>query len=176
MQNVRGCTLGIFGRGAIGGHVAQMAEALGMKVLFAEHRNRPEIRAGYTRFETVLDQSDVISLHCPLTEATRGMIGHAEISRMKPSAMLINTARGGLVDEQALADSLRAGHLGGAAFDVLSEEPPRQGNPLLAGDIPRLIITPHNAWGSREARQRIVGQMAENASAFFAGAPVRVVG
>ena len=121
--------------------------------------------------------TDVIRVPLPaLTEQTRQLIGARELALLKPDALLINTARGGLVDEQALADSLRAGHLGGAAFDVLSEEPPRQGNPLLAGDIPRLIITPHNAWGSREARQRIVGQMAENASAFFAGAPVRVVG
>ncbi|MQK16868.1 glycerate dehydrogenase, partial [Escherichia coli] len=82
---------------------------------------------------------------------------------MKPGALLINTARGGLVNEQALADALRAGHLGGAALDVLSVEPPRDGNPLLAPDIPRLILTPHNAWGSREARQRIVRQLAENA-------------
>ncbi len=88
---------------------------------------------------------------------------------------MVNTARGGLIDEQALADALRGGHLGGAATDVLSVEPPSNGNPLLAGDIPRLIITPHNAWGSREARQRIVGQLAENARGFFAGAALRVV-
>jgi glycerate dehydrogenase len=94
---------------------------------------------------------------------------------MKPSAFLINTARGGLVDERALADALRAGHLGGAATDVLSQEPPKDGNPLLASDIPRLIITPHSAWGSREARQRIVGQLAENAHAFCNGAAIRVV-
>ena len=94
---------------------------------------------------------------------------------MKPTAFLINTARGGLINEQALADALRAGHLGGAATDVLTQEPPKDGNVLLAADIPRLIITPHSAWGSREARQRIVGQLSENALAFFNGAAIRVV-
>jgi glycerate dehydrogenase len=94
---------------------------------------------------------------------------------MKPCAFVVNTARGGLIDEQALADALRNGHLGGAATDVLSIEPPTQGNPLLAADIPRLIVTPHNAWGSREARQRIVGQLTENAQAFFSGKALRVV-
>lgn len=116
-----------------------------------------------------------LTLHCPLTEDTRGMLGAAELALMKPGAFLVNTARGDLVDEQALADALRGGHLGGAATDVLSVEPPRNGNPLLAPDIPRLIVTPHNAWGSREARQRIVGQLAENAEAWKAGRALRVV-
>jgi glycerate dehydrogenase len=94
---------------------------------------------------------------------------------MKPGAFVVNTARGGLIDEQALADALRNGHLGGAATDVLSVEPPTAGNPLLAHDIPRLIVTPHNAWGSREARQRIVGQLTENAQGYFGGKALRVV-
>ena len=132
-------------------------------------------RADRLPLAELLPQVDALSLHCPLTEQTRHLIGAAELALLKPHALLLNTARGGLVDEQALAEALRAGHLGGAAFDVLSEEPPRHGNPLLAADIPRLIITPHNAWGSREARQRIVGQLSENARAFFAGAPIRVV-
>ncbi len=118
---------------------------------------------------------DALTLHCPLTDATRNLIGQRELDLMKPGAFLINTARGGLVNEQALADTLRRGHLGGAAFDVLSVEPPKDGNPLLAGDIPRFILTPHSAWGSREARQRIVGQLSENAAGFFAGEPRRVV-
>ncbi|HAV86581.1 MAG TPA: glycerate dehydrogenase, partial [Pseudomonas sp.] len=112
----------------------------------------------------------------PLTEQTRDLIGERELRMMKPGAFLINAARGGLVNEQALADALRTGHLGGAATDVLTSEPPQDDNPLLAADIPRLIVTPHSAWGSREARQRIVEQMAENAAAFFAGTPLRQVG
>lgn len=169
-----GKTLGILGHGELGGAFARLAEALGMRVLYGALPGRPP-RAERLALNELLPQVDALSLHCPLTEQTRNLIGAAELALMKPHALLINTARGGLVDEQALADTLRAGHLGGAAFDVLSEEPPRHGNPLLAPDIPRLIITPHNAWGSREARQRIVGQLAENASAFFAGTAMRVV-
>ncbi len=171
---LHGKTLGLLGHGELGGAVAKLAEAFGMRVLLGALPGRPT-RADRLPLHELLPQVDALTLHCPLTEDTRNLISAAELALMKPQALLINTARGGLVDEQALADVLRAGHLGGAAFDVLSEEPPRQGNPLLATDIPRLIITPHNAWGSREARQRIVGQLAENASAFFSGAPKRVV-
>lgn len=172
---LEGKTLGLLGHGELGGAVARLAEALGMRVLLGALPGRPA-RADRLPLDELLPQIDVLTLHCPLTEQTRNLIGARELQLMKPQALLINTARGGLVDEQALADTLRAGHLGGAAFDVLSEEPPRQGNPLLADDIPRLIVTPHNAWGSREARQRIVAQLAENASAFLAGAPRRTVG
>lgn len=171
---LQGKTLGILGHGELGGAFARLAEALGMHILYGALPGRPA-RADRLPLQELLPQVDALSLHCPLTEQTRHLIGAAELALMKPQALLLNTARGGLVDEQALADALRAGHLGGAAFDVLSEEPPRRGNPLLAEDIPRLIITPHNAWGSREARQRIVGQLSENARAFFAGAPIRVV-
>lgn len=171
---LQGKTLGILGHGELGGAFARLAEALGMRVLYGALPGRPA-RADRLPLGELLPQVDALSLHCPLTEQTRHLIGAAELALLKPHALLLNTARGGLVDEQALADALRAGHLGGAAFDVLSEEPPRYGNPLLADDIPRLIITPHNAWGSREARQRIVGQLSENARAFFASAPIRVV-
>lgn len=171
---LQGKTLGILGHGELGGAFARLAEALGMRVLYGALPDRPA-RADRLPLGELLPQVDALSLHCPLTEQTRHLIGAAELALLKPHALLLNTARGGLVDEQALADALRAGHLGGAALDVLSEEPPRHGNPLLAADIPRLIITPHNAWGSREARQRIVGQLSENARAFFAGAPIRVV-
>mgnify|MGYP001029586057 CR=1 FL=1 len=167
-------TLGILGHGELGGAVARLAEAFGMRVLLGQLPGRPA-RADRLTLSELLPQLDALTLHCPLTEQTRNLIGARELALMKPQALLVNTARGGLVDEPALAAALRAGHLGGAAFDVLSEEPPRQGNPLLAPDIPRLIITPHNAWGSREARQRIVGQLTENALAFAAGAPLRVV-
>ena len=171
---LQGKTLGILGHGELGGAFARLADALGMRVLYGALPGRPA-RADRLPLGELLPQVDALSLHCPLTEQTRHLIGAAELALLKPHALLLNTARGGLVDEQALADALRAGHLGGAAFDVLSEEPPRHGNPLLADDIPRLIITPHNAWGSREARQRIVGQLSENARAFFASAPIRVV-
>ena len=171
---LHGKTLGLLGHGELGGAVAKLAEAFGMRVLLGALPGRPA-RADRLPLHELLPQVDALTLHCPLTEDTRNLIGAAELALMKPQALLINTARGGLVDEQALADALRAGHLGGAACDVLSEEPPRQGNPLLAPNIPRLIITPHNAWGSREARQRIVGQLAENATAFFSGTPKRVV-
>ena len=171
---LQGKTLGLLGHGELGSAVARLAEAFGMHVLLGQLPGRPP-RPDRLPLHELLPQVDALSLHCPLTEQTRNLIGASELALMKPQALLLNTARGGLVDEQALAAALRAGHLGGAAFDVLSEEPPRQGNPLLDGDIPRLIITPHNAWGSREARQRIVGQLAENAAAFLAGAPIRVV-
>lgn len=173
IMELSGKTLGILGHGELGGAVARLAEAFGMQVVFGELPGRP----GPNRLPLarLLPQVDVLSLHCPLTEQTRHLIGAPELAAMKPGALLINSARGGLVEEQALADALRSGHLGGAATDVLSEEPPRNGNPLLAPDIPRLIVTPHSAWGSREARQRIVGQLSENAAAFIKGAPIRVV-
>ncbi|TLX57512.1 2-hydroxyacid dehydrogenase [Stutzerimonas nosocomialis] len=172
---LEGKTLGLLGHGELGSAVARLAEALGMRVLIGNLPGRPE-RAGRLSLDELLPQVDALTLHCPLTDATRNLIGARELALLKPTAFVINAARGGLIDEQALADSLRSGHLGGAATDVLTVEPPVNGNPLLAGDIPRLIITPHSAWGSREARQRIVGQLAENASAFFAGTPKRQVG
>lgn len=171
---LEGKTLGLLGHGELGRAVGRLAEAFGMRVLLGQLPGRPA-RSDRLPLDELLTQLDALSLHCPLNEHTRNLIGARELGLMKPGAFLINTARGGLVDEQALADALRAGHLGGAATDVLSVEPPRDGNPLLAPDIPRLIVTPHSAWGSREARQRIVDQLAENALAYFAGAPRRVV-
>ena len=155
-----GRTLGILGYGELGQHVARLASAFGMQVLGGsvpgrEHPERPTL-------EQLLPQVDVLSLHCPLTDTTRGMIGAAQLAAMKPGSLLINTGRGGLVDEQALVESLRSGHLGGAGFDVLTTEPPVAGNPLLDAQLPNLLVTPHSAWGSREARQRIVTQLAEN--------------
>ncbi|WP_122436483.1 2-hydroxyacid dehydrogenase [Pseudomonas viridiflava] len=171
---LEGKTLGLLGHGELGGAVARLAEAFGMRVLLGQIPGRPA-RADRLPLTELLPQVDALTLHCPLNDNTRDMIGAHELSLMKPHAFIVNTARGGLINEQALADALRNGHLGGAASDVLSVEPPVAGNPLLAGDIPRLIITPHSAWGAREARQRIVSQITENARAFFAGAPVRVV-
>ncbi|SHN28229.1 glycerate dehydrogenase [Pseudomonas asturiensis] len=171
---LEGKTLGLLGHGELGGAVAKLAQAFGMRVLPGQIPGRPA-RPDRLPLEELLPQVDALTLHCPLNDNTRDMIGAHELSLMKPHAFIVNTARGGLINEQALADALRNGHLGGAASDVLSVEPPVAGNPLLAGDIPRLIITPHSAWGAKEARQRIVSQVAENARAFFAGAPVRVV-
>lgn len=172
---LEGKTLGLLGHGELGSAVARLAQAFGMRVLLGQIPGRPP-RVDRLPLDELLPQIDALTLHCPLNEHTRNMIGADELALLKPSAFLVNTARGGIVDEQALADALRRGHLAGAATDVLSVEPPAQGNPLLAGDIPRLIVTPHSAWGSREARQRIVGQLAENADGFFAGVLRRAVG
>ena len=169
-----GKTLGVLGHGELGSAVARLAEAFGIRVLTGNLPGRPA-RPERLNLDELLPQVDALTLHCPLTEQTRNLIGERELQLMKPSAFLINTARGGLVDEQALASTLRRGHLGGAATDVLTSEPPTSDNPLLAADVPRLIVTPHSAWGSREARQRIIVQMTENASAFFAGQPCRQV-
>ena len=170
-------TLGIVGYGQLGQGVARVAEAFGMRVLLAQRPGTVEPEeAGRIPLPILLPQVDVLSLHCPLTPDTRGLIGPWELALMKRDAVLINTARGGLVDEAMLADALRKGALGGAGVDVLSLEPPVDGNPLLAADIPNLIVTPHSAWGSREARQRLVGQLAQNIQGFFGGEPVRVVG
>ncbi|KTC63689.1 glycerate dehydrogenase [Pseudomonas fluorescens ABAC62] len=171
---LEGKTLGMLGHGELGGAVARLAEAFGMRVLLGAIPGRPA-RADRVPMDELLAQVDALTLHCPLNEHTHNFIGARELALLKPGALVVNTARGGLINEQALADALRSGHLGGAATDVLSVEPPVNGNPLLADDIPRLIVTPHNAWGSREARQRIVGQLTENALGFFKGAPLRVV-
>jgi glycerate dehydrogenase len=117
----------------------------------------------------MLPQVDVLSLHCPLTPATRNLIAARELALMRPDALLINTARGGLVDAEALAQALRAGRIGGAAIDVLTQEPPVDGSPLLAPDLPNLIVTPHIAWAAREARQRCIDEMAANVEEFLRG-------
>ena len=174
IAELAGRTLGIVGYGELGQAVAAVAPAFGMQVLVAQLPGRPAAE-GRVPLAEVLARADVLSLHCPLTETTRGLIGAAELARMKPDALLINTARGGIVDEAALAEALRGGRLGGAGVDVLGAEPPRDGNPLLAPDLPNLIVTPHTAWASRGARQRLVEQVAENIRAFGAGTPLRRV-
>lgn len=175
VQDVQGAVLGIVGKGAIGEAVARLATAVGMRVLFAEHRGRSQIRSGYLPFDEVLERSDVLSLHCPLSTATHGLIGTAELARIKPGAMLINTARGPLVDEAALLKALRIGHLGGAALDVLSTEPPAVTQPLLNLLHPNLIVTPHIAWASRSSLQRLAEALVANLTAFAAGEPINVV-
>jgi glycerate dehydrogenase len=175
IHDLHGSTLGIIGYGSLGRGVTRLAEAFGMRVLIAEHKGAREVREGYTAFETVLKEADVITLHTPLTPETRHLIGSRELMMMKPSAILINTARGGLVDEAALVDALKSGAIAGAGFDVLSVEPPRQGNPLLELDLPNFILTPHVAWSSREAMQTLADQLIDNIEAFVAGTPRNVV-
>lgn len=175
IRELNGATLGIVGYGELGRRVAELASGFGMRVVVARRPGAEDARPDRLPLDELLGRVDVLSLHCPLTESTRGLIGARELGLMKRGSLLINAARGGIVDESALADALRRGHLGGAGVDVLTEEPPRSGNPLLAGDIPNLIVTPHCAWGSREARQCIVEQTAENIRGFLEGAAVRRV-
>ena len=175
MRDLNGKTLVIFGRGGIGTRLADYARAFGMNVLFGEHKHAREIRPGYVPFPEALRVADAVSLHCPLTVETAGMIGEAELQQMKPGAVLVNCARGGLVDENALAAALKYGQLGGAGVDVLTEEPPRNGNPLLKTRLPNLIVTPHMAWGSIEARNRLFDILADNINLFVAGRPQNLV-
>ena len=168
IHELAGRTLGIIGYGELGKAVANIAAAFGMDVIVAEHAGK-DPRHGRVSFEKVIAESDVLSLHCPLNKDTRHLIGANVLRQMKKTALLINTARGAVVDEQALADALRNGEIAGAGVDVLSQEPPVDGNPLLDGDIPNLVITPHIAWAGVEARQRAVMQMAECIRAFRDG-------
>ncbi|WP_435099629.1 2-hydroxyacid dehydrogenase [Arhodomonas sp. AD133] len=174
IREVGGRRLGIVGYGAIGRAVNRLAEAIGMEVVIAD-RPGASPRAGRMAFDEVVATSDVISLHCPLNAQTRGLFDAHVLQRMQSDALLINTARGGLVDEAALVRALREGWIGGAAVDVVSSEPPAPDNPLLAAGLDNLIVTPHCAWGSREARQRIVDQTTENIEAWLDGRPLRRV-
>lgn len=171
VNDLYGTTLGIVGRGAIGKAVEQIARVFGMKVLFAEHKGVGEIRPEYTAFDTVLRKSDVLTLHLPLNAKTRHLIAAAEFGLMQSHALLINTARGGLVDENALSQALRSGRIGGAGFDVLSKEPPTEGNPLLKLNQPNFILTPHIAWSGRAAMQTLADQLIANIEAYLDGTP-----
>lgn len=171
LHDISGSTLGIVGYGSIGQAMTRLAESVGMRVLVSEHKHATAVREGRTPFDEVLRQSDVISLHCPLTDDTRDLIGRAEFARMKPTALLINTARGGLLNDHALIDALQEGTIAGAAVDVLREEPPVSGNPLLDLDLPNFIVTPHVAWASNEAVQALADQVIDNLEAFVAGRP-----
>jgi glycerate dehydrogenase len=173
--DLHGSTLGIFGEGSIGQGVARLARAFGMEVLFADHAPPKAPDVQFTAPDELLRRSDVVSLHLPLTPATRNFIGAAELAKMKPGALLINTGRGGLVDEHALAQALRSGTIAGAGFDVLSVEPPENGNPLLELDMPNFILTPHIAWAGRQAQQALADQAIDNVEAFVRGAPRNVV-
>lgn len=171
---LQGRTLGICGQGAIGTAVADLARAFGMRVVFAQLPGRPA-RTNTVPWQELPDQVDMLSLHCPLTAQTRHLVDAKVLAAMKPGAFLINTARADLVDALALVDSLRRGHLGGAAFDGLAQEPPRGPDALLDARLPNLIITPHNAWASRQARQRLLSQTVENLLAWCRGEPLRGV-
>ncbi|OOE88345.1 D-2-hydroxyacid dehydrogenase [Salinivibrio sharmensis] len=169
--SVAGSTLGIIGKGALGEAVAQLARAVGMKVVFAEHRGAQACRPGYLPFEHVLRQADVLSLHCPLTDNTRHLIDQDTLALMPEHAILINTGRGGLVNEKALLQALETGQIGGAGLDVLSEEPAPNTHPLIAASLPNLLVTPHVAWGADEAVNRLAKQLMDNIDGFLSGAP-----
>lgn len=172
---LRGSTLGIVGYGVLGQAVEKIALGFGMRVIIAEHKSAEHERNERVSFEEVLSASDVITLHCPLTEETSGLIGTAEFRLMKRSAILINCGRGGLVDEKALADALRNGLIFGAGIDVLSQEPPRSGNPLLDIQLPNLLVTPHVAWASLEAMQILADYLIYNLESYINGTPQNLV-
>ena len=168
ITDVRGSTLGVFGKGCLGTEVGRLANAVGMKVLYAEHKDATFCREGYMPFEEVLRQADIVTLHCPLTETTKNLINAETLSKMKKGAFLINTGRGPLIDELALVDALKTGYLGGAALDVMVKEPPEKDNPLIlaAKTMPNLIITPHIAWASDSAVTTLVGKVMQNIEEF----------
>lgn len=171
-----GMRLGIIGWGILGRATARVAEAFGMEVLVAQSQD-PAREPGDDRvpLDRLLGECDVISLHCPLSPATRHLIDDAALRRMRPGSLLLNTARGGLVEPEALARHLRNGHLGGAGIDVLEPEPPPADHPLLAADIPNLVLTPHTAWAARSARQRVIDEVTANIHGFSGGQPRNVV-
>ena len=175
MRDLNGKTLAIFGRGNIGQTLATYAQAFKMKVVFAEHKHAKSVRDGYVSFDEAIRSADALSLHCPLTPQTANMISEAELQQMKPGAILINCGRGGLVDEAALVAALKYGQIGGAGFDVLTQEPPRDGNPLLKARLPNLIVTPHIAWASQEAANRLFDILLDNINHFVAGNPQNLV-
>lgn len=175
LGNLHGKTLAIVGRGGLGNSVATLASAFGMKILWAERKGAAGTREGYTPFMDALAQADFVSLHCPLTPDNEGMIGEAELRAMKPSAYLINTARGRLIDEPTLVWALSERWIAGAALDVLSVEPPREGNVLLEQRVGNLLITPHIAWASIEAKQALADELIDCLEAFARGEPINRV-
>lgn len=176
IRDLAGSTLGIIGDGALGQAVGRLGQALGMRVLFSAHKGRAGQGRLYTPFEETLRVSDVLTLHCPLTPQTRHMIGATEFAQMARKPLLINTGRGGLVDETAVGPALDAGHLSGAAFDVTEVEPPPLDHPFMGLlNRPNFILTPHVAWASSEAVQALADQLIDNIEAFVDGKPVNVV-
>lgn len=168
IREARGLNFGVIGYGVLGRASAKLAVALGMNLLIAERKGRPP-REGRIAFEQVIERADVLSLHCPLSAQTRGLIDANVLRAMKSDAVLINTARGAIVNGQDLANALTEGVIAGAAVDTLSQEPPPADHVLLASDIPGLLVTPHNAWASKRARQTVLDQLADVISAFANG-------
>jgi glycerate dehydrogenase len=160
IRDVGGSVFGVVGRGRIGEAAARLARGLGMQVLFAQRPGTP-CRDDELPLDALLARADVLTLHVPLTESTRGMIGREALARMKPDAVIVNTGRGALVDAEALVAALRAGTLGGAAIDVLDVEPPPADHPLLARDVPNLLVTPHVAWASADAQARLASKLVQ---------------
>lgn len=176
IRDLAGGTLGIVGRGVLGQRVAEIGRALGMRVIFAARKGRSDLGPPYTPWDEVLATSDVITLHCPLTPETRNMIAMAEFRAMRRRPLLINTARGGLVNEADLVIALREGLIAGAGFDVLTTEPPADDNPLLGLlDAPNFILTPHVAWASDEAMQTLADQLIDTIESFVRGEPANLV-
>lgn len=177
IKDMAGSTLGVIGDGVLGQAVANMGRALGMRVIFAGYKGHSGLGALYVPFERALAEADVLTLHCPLTAETHNMIGPAEFALMRRKPLLINTARGGLVDEAAVGAALESGQLGGAAFDVVSVEPPPLDHPFMQlMNRPDFILTPHVAWASDEAVQGLADQLIDNIEAFVDGEPRNVVG
>ncbi len=176
IRDLHGARLGIIGAGALGQRVAEIARVFGMVPLFAAHKGRPSPGSLYTAWDEVLETSDVITLHCPLTPSSRGMIAMPEFRAMKRRPLLVNTARGGIVVEADLAQALDEGLISGAGFDVAAEEPPPADNPLLrVAGRPNVILTPHVAWASDEAQQTLADQLIDNIENFVRGEPTNLV-
>lgn len=176
IRDLHGATIGIIGEGSLGQGTATIARGFGMRVLFAQHTAATKQKGiGFTPLDTLLRESDVVSLHLPLNTSTRNLIALDQLRLMKRSALLINTARGGLVCEASLVTALREGLIAGAGFDVLTQEPPTQGNPLLDLDLPNFILTPHVAWASDDAMQFLADQLIDNLEAFVRGEPQHLV-
>ncbi|SDH18661.1 glycerate dehydrogenase [Paraburkholderia steynii] len=176
IHDLGGMTLGIIGEGVLGQRVAEIGKAFGMRALFAAHKGRDGLGPLYTPWDEVLATSDIITIHSPLTPRTRGMLAMEEFRAMRRKPLIINTARGGLVDEDALVRALDEGLISGVGFDVLSGEPPGDDNPLMRiASRPNVIVTPHVAWASDEAQQALADQLMDNIARFVGGAPVNVV-
>ena len=176
IHDLGGMTLGIIGEGVLGQRVAEIAKAFGMRTLFAAHKGRDGLGPLYTPWDDVLATSDIITIHSPLTPQTRGMLAMPEFRAMKRKPLIINTARGGLVDEAALVHALDEGLISGIGFDVLSGEPPAADNPLMRiAKRPNVIVTPHVAWASDEAQQSLADQLMDNIYRFVCGEPANLV-